>query len=587
VKWAGVLALVLLAVVPFAASLNGDFIEDDRPIIRDRVDLRDLAHVPALFRETYWPRETPGGLYRPLTLASYALDRALWGAEPTGAPSRFGVHADNLLLDAVAALLVLAVLRGLGAGALAAWCGAALFAVHPVHVEAVSHMVGRADLLMTAFFLAAFALHPRGAAGRFAAAVLYLLACLSKEMAVVLPGVLLAHAWLWRGSGERAAAFAVRQARELAPCAAALAAFLTLRGVALGAAATPPVAFAWSTPLQYLAFQDPAPGEVALTMTHAFGEILGLLVAPSRLSADTSGFPHATAVSAAVAISALAIAAAAAAAIFAARRGARAPAFWALWLALTWLPVSNLLFPSGVVLAERTLYLPSVAVAGVAAWALELALARDRRWLAVPLVATAAFAARTAVRAPLWRDARTFYEETVAHGRFSGPIAKTGLVAELLRELDRQPDPRTLERALALARASLEERPTGTNLRQVAALEERAGQLDSALERRAALYHYAPSDIENLDALLHLLDARSAQADAAHDTDGALRFVGIGFTIAAQSRSPELAAAWRTRLDRAYARALDQARAAGDAEAERRRRDQLALLVPDDPLLQP
>src|SRR5262249_49177419 len=150
--------LVLCATLPFLGSLNGDFIEDDVPIIRDRAELAHPEHLPKLFLETYWPREMPGGLYRPLTLASYALDHAVWGGDPSGGPRRLGVHVGNLVLNAVASLLVFAVLRARSGAAGAAFCGAALFAVHPVHVEAVSHMVGRADLLMTVFFLAAFAL---------------------------------------------------------------------------------------------------------------------------------------------------------------------------------------------------------------------------------------------------------------------------------------------------------------------------------------------------------------------------------------------------------------------------------------------
>ena len=579
------LALVLLALLPFRAALDGDFIEDDRPIIRDRLELRDVSHVPALFAETYWPREQPGGLYRPLTMASYALDRALWGVDVNGAPSRIGVHATNLLLNAIAALLVLALLRERTASALASWCGAALFAVHPLHVEAVAHMVGRADLLMSALFLGAFLLHSRGPLARAGAAALYLLACLSKEMAVVLPGILLARAWLER-SDATAGAFARRQLVELAPCAFALALFLALRGVALGAAASPPVAFAWSTPPQYLAFQQPAFGEVSLTTIHAFAEILALLVAPLWLSADYSGFPHATAPDTAVMFSAAAIAAAALAVWLAARRGWRDPAFWAVWLGLTWLPVSNLLFPSGIVLAERTLYLPSVALAGVVAGALSPVLARDRRWLALPLAAIAGLAALTALRAPLWRDARGLYEATVAHGRYSGHIAKAGLVAELIRELEEKPDPHTRERALALARASLGERPTATNLRQVAQLEEASGELDSALERRAALYHYVPTDLENRDALLRLLAASIARSEAAGETAQALKLTGNGYVAAPFRDDAELLAEWRARLDRAYQRSIDEAVAAGDRFEVHRRLESLALVFPHHPLLE-
>lgn len=579
------LLLVLLAVLPFWPSLAGDFIEDDRPIIRDRAELRDPSAIPSLFAQTYWPKELPGGLYRPLTMTSYALDRVFWGADATGAPSRVGIHASNLILNALAVLLLFGILRARCGDQVSAFLAAALFAAHPVHVEAVSHMVGRADLLMTVFFLAAFALHPRGAVARGAAAGLYALACLSKEMAVVLPGILLARAWLDRGD-ERAGAFLRRQAVELVPQALALALVLALRGAALGASANPPVAFVlWAAP-QYLAFQDPAPFEVGLTMTHALGEILRLLAVPFPLSADYSGFPHAKGLTLAVALWAALIAALVFAAARAARRGRREPLFWLLFFALSWLPVSNLLFPSGVVLAERTLYLPSAALAGLAALALARARAWGRRSLVLPAMAIAVFAALATARAAVWRDPRTLFEETVAHGRFSGHIAKTGLVSELILELSNEPDPQTLARALALARASLEERPTGSNLRQAAWLEEASGELDSALERRIAFYHFDPSDLENRTALLRVLDRLVARHAAAGDTYQVLSLTGTGFLVAQRSGDPRLLEDWGARLDRAYQGYIDEAAASGDQDEARRRVESLARTFPNHPLLE-
>jgi hypothetical protein len=245
------------------------------------------------------------------------------------------------------------------------------------------------------------------------------------------------------------------------------------------------------------------------------------------------------------------------------------------------------LFASGVVLAERTLYLPSVALAGLAAWALDAALARDRRWLAAPLAATALFAAESAARAPLWSDSRTLYEATVAHGRYAGHIAKTGLVAELLRELERSPgDAGTRERALALAQASLAERPTAASLRQVARLEELSGELDSALERRASLFHFAPADLENRTALLRDLDALIARSDSAGDTAQALKLTGNGWVVAAKSGDESLTAEWRARLDRAYERYIEDAVAAGDRAEVQRRLESLAAVFPNHPLLE-
>ncbi len=577
------LALILLAVLPFLPSVAGDFIEDDRTIIRDRIELRDPSNIPALFAQTYWPRELPGGLYRPLTMASYAIDRVVFGVDATGAPSRVGVHVGNLILNAIAVLLLFGILRVRSGDSFAAFLGAALFAVHPVHVEAVSHMVGRADLLMTVFFLAAFALHSRGAGARWAASGLYLLACFCKESAVVLPGVLFVGAWLGR-SDVSALSFARRQAVELAPQALALALFIALRGIALGASSNPPVAFALHAPLQYLAFPDPAPFEIGLTMTHALGEILRLLVAPLSLSADYSGFPHATRLTPEVARSAGLIGVVMLAACLAWRGGRRDPLFWLAFFALAWLPTSNLFFASGIVMAERVLYLPSVALAGLATAGLAPMLARDRRWLALPLLAIAAFTALSGTRAAVWTDARTLHENSVAHGRYSGHIAKTGLVTELLRELGEKPDAPMLERALALSRAALDERPTTTSLRQVAALEEASGELDSALDRRTSFYLFDPTDLENRDALLRVLDRLIARHQA--DLYEVLSFTGTGYLVAQGSEEGPLLNEWRGRLDRAYERYIEEAIASGDADETRRRVELLAGTFPQHPLLE-
>ncbi|MCP4006528.1 MAG: hypothetical protein GY725_20310 [bacterium] len=582
--WWVPLALVLLAALPFWPAVDGDFIEDDRPIIRDRIELRDVSHIPEFFGQTYWPGGQQGGLYRPLSVSSYALDRILWGADASGGPSRFGVHASNLILNALAVLLLFQILRARLSLWIPAAVGAALFAVHPVHVEAVSHMVGRADLAMTVFFLAAFALHSHGTAARVLAAGFYLLSCMCKEMAVVLPGLLFVDSWL-RSKDESAGLFLRRVFVELTPCALALGSFILLRGWVLGAASVPPVSFALYLPAQYLAFPDPAPGEVLLTMTHALGEISRLLIAPFSLSADYSGFPHSTRLAPAVLLSAALLVGVLVGVILALRRGLRSPFFWLVWFALTWLPVSNLLFASGIVMAERVLYLPSVALAGVVGSVARLALESDRRWLVLPMLLIAGFAALTVSRAALWNDARTLYEETVVRSRYSGHIAKSGLVAELMRDQMAMRDPQMRARARDLARASVAQRATTTNLRQLAALDELAGDVESALANRTALYHVNPSDLENRAGLLRGLDRLIARHESEGDTYEALRRAGSGYLVAQQTRSPRLLEEWTRKVDRAYELYIEEAIASGDREEARRRIETLARNFPRHRLL--
>src|SRR5260221_10424910 len=120
-------------------------------------------------------------VYRPFTFATLALNRALGGLQP------WSYHAINLLLHAgVTWLFYLLLLSALGISPetkMVALAAALLFAVHPIHTEAVTSVVGRAELLAAGFLLGAWLLHLKDR--EIAASVCLVLALLSKESAVV------------------------------------------------------------------------------------------------------------------------------------------------------------------------------------------------------------------------------------------------------------------------------------------------------------------------------------------------------------------------------------------------------------------
>jgi protein O-mannosyl-transferase len=164
----------------------------------------DLVHSASgwwrAFLSPYLPPELGGYLYRPLTVATYALDWHLDG------PAWF--HAVNVLWHVAAAVLV-AILANRWAGTKAALLSGVVFAVHPVHVEAVANVVGRAELMATVFTLLAVyaALERRSIAWCTSC---WLLGLLSKESAAVLPA-LVAAAWalgIGRPTGRQMLAFA-------------------------------------------------------------------------------------------------------------------------------------------------------------------------------------------------------------------------------------------------------------------------------------------------------------------------------------------------------------------------------------------
>ncbi|MFM8981130.1 MAG: hypothetical protein ACKOSS_11810, partial [Planctomycetia bacterium] len=125
-------------------------------------------------------------IWRPLRTLLFAGERAAFGLDP------LGWHVTSLLLHVLNSLLVLRVLAGLCAGLrVPAVVGALAFAVHPVGVESVAWVSAQGDLLAVTFMLLAlWVLEAAGAWRSALGAALCALACLSKESAVVLPGLL-------------------------------------------------------------------------------------------------------------------------------------------------------------------------------------------------------------------------------------------------------------------------------------------------------------------------------------------------------------------------------------------------------------
>lgn len=103
------------------------------------------------------------------------------------------------------------------------------------------------------------------------------------------------------------------------------------------------------------------------------------------------------------------------------RLAPRSAGFGILWFVISALPVSNLLFLTGVLLAERTLYLPSVGFCAGAGWAL-VGLQRERPWMGAALLASVVltFLCRTVDRNPVWRDNATVFSTLIREHPESG-----------------------------------------------------------------------------------------------------------------------------------------------------------------------
>ena len=409
-RW--LLAVALLAVLTYANSIANGFAYDDVYIILKNERVHRLGDLRNIWLTPYWPTNgTVYGLYRPLAIFGYAVQWALSG----GAPWFF--HVVNVLLHAGVSLLVFVLLARLTAPA-GALLGAVLFAVHPVHTEVVANVVGQAELLAAAGSLAACILfidRPAERIGRgrwLAIAALYAAAMLAKESAIVLPALLvavdLAHE---RRRGSRTSLIAY--ARAISPAILLLAplaiAFLGLRVYVLGSVAGTDAA-PW---LPFLR-ED---GRVFVAL-RAWQEYVRLLFWPMDLSADYSPgvILPVTSITPAVLAGAGFLAATVIFTLALPRRpDVGLPAAWFLFSIL---PVSNLLVPVGIVVAERILYLPSltVSIAVAYAWtALERDGSRRARKLAAAVAAAVLvlFGGRAVLRNPEWKSTDTILAATL------------------------------------------------------------------------------------------------------------------------------------------------------------------------------
>jgi hypothetical protein len=402
------LAVGLCAVVVYLGALWNRFALDDLPIIVTNPLVAHPSGIWRTFAAPYWPPELGARLYRPLVIATYAFDRLVDGA--------VWFHAVNLLWHAAVAVAVAALARrwtdDTGAGALVAGL---LFAVHPVHVEAVANVVGRAELMAGLFTaLAVYAALARERVGWSAAA--WALGLLCKENAAVAPA-LIALGWLvGLARPDR------RQVAQFATTWVLVGGAYTAVYAAIGHGF---VRYETVAPM----FVGQPPITVRLTAVAAWADVARLLVFPLTLRVDYSPDERTVVTSpldprfVAGMLCALLWGALL---VLAWKRGRRLEAFGLGWIGIALLPVANLIYPAGFYVAERTLYLPSAGLVLAAAATLARLPRQGLRLVAAVLVLLGGI--RTFLRVPVWRDdasvTRSIIKDSprsyVGHSRMAG-----------------------------------------------------------------------------------------------------------------------------------------------------------------------
>jgi tetratricopeptide (TPR) repeat protein len=449
------IASATLAV--YANALRAGFVLDARALVAENPVVRraTAANVWFILTHDYWQPMSTDGLYRPLTVLTYLVDYAVFGY----GTNALGYHLENVLLHVACAALVYGLVWRLVGRLWPAVVAGGLFAVHPVTTEAVTYVVGRADLLATLGVLAGMLCYHRSThdVGRArvgwlaALAAACVVAFFGKETGLVLLPALLLHELAFP-AGDRP-----RLRGAHAVVALVLASYLSARWLVAQAGLPPEDHSPIDNPIVEMDFVTGR-----LTAASVLGRLLGLVAWPSALSADYSyrQIPAASWPPRTVAdVGAVAVLVALALLpwlLVRIRRSHPATFVLAGLAAVALLPTANLLAPIGSIMAERFLYLPLVGIAGLVALAAERIATHSRVTVSAALaVAFLALAVRAHVRNRDWSDDLTLWSATVRTVPESAKAQRAWAAARFAAD----PDHTDLAHVIAAAERALTIRP--------------------------------------------------------------------------------------------------------------------------------
>lgn len=201
--------LIVFGVFAYSNSLSGKFIWDDIFLIKNNTFIKDLSHLPRIFKSDIGSGgRSEFGFYRPFQVLTYMIDYSFWRLKPSG------YHLTNILLHIFVALSVYWLINILFCNNLVALFTSAIFVVHPIHTEAVSYISGRADSLALLFMLLCFIFYIKqidlsSVKIYFFILLSYTLALLSRENSLILPVLLMLYHYTFKKKIRRREFFSI------------------------------------------------------------------------------------------------------------------------------------------------------------------------------------------------------------------------------------------------------------------------------------------------------------------------------------------------------------------------------------------
>lgn len=183
--------LLSITLITYINILPNKLFFDDEELIYKNIYVQDFKFFPRYFTENMIAGAgKTSNMYRPILLTSFALDYKLWGN------NGFGYHLTSIVLHFLNSLFLFLLIIYLFGNARLAILTSVFFIIHPVQVESVTYASGRTDPLYTLFGLMMAVLFLSFLRGGkyykyFFSIILFILALLSKETAVIFPLIII------------------------------------------------------------------------------------------------------------------------------------------------------------------------------------------------------------------------------------------------------------------------------------------------------------------------------------------------------------------------------------------------------------
>jgi protein O-mannosyl-transferase len=394
--------LLVITGITYLATLRFGFVYDDGPQIVSNPLIKAWGYLPQDFSSELWKQlipMKPSNYYRPLFVLLMRINYTIFHDRP------LGWHLTALLLHLAATWLTYTLVRKVTGQFTVAWLSALIFGVHPIHHEVVAWVSGTTESLCAVFFVGAFlaylqSLEKSRWVWMTVSGVLYALALLSKETAILLPALVFSYECLGPKPGDESTRPKLPERIRRALVATspyvpiALAYLIFLRG--LGHASAPISVSVWLRTL---------PSILSAYVAHwiypaNLAEFYGVFYQPKL------DFPH-------VLLPALGLFAVAAAVwAFRKRLDENMAAFAAAWIVISLLPaLDTFVFSPQELVHDRYFYIPSIGAAMLTALVIVRAVNTRTGLFGLPWHVAAAGLALSILLAPLAMRAASFWAD--------------------------------------------------------------------------------------------------------------------------------------------------------------------------------